>query len=156
MTAFDNFLFVSNFLVWSLGGSWGSHKMEKNVTPPVMCCIRGAFYCSLWPWWASGWLMEEEGGRIESPDVASVPTAASMTGGNTGGSHHHCPSGQTVALCARPDGGHADTCPLLRGHTDTKGGHRWTLEGKHRGHRSHTIIQNTGREEVAQGPVGEK
>ena len=91
----------------------------------------------------------------ESPDVASVPGGA-VTGGNTGGSQLHCPAGQTVALCARPDGGHADTCPLLRGHTDTKGGHRWTLEGKHRGHRSHTIIQNTGRQELAQGLGGEK
>ena len=95
------------------------------------------------------------GRRQESPDVASVPTGA-MTGGNTGGSQLHCPSGQTVALCARPDGGHADTCPLLRGHTDTKGGHRWTLKGKHRGHRSQMIIQKTGTQELAQGPGGEK
>ena len=155
MTAIDNFLSVANFCLWSLGANWGSYKREKDVMWLLSCAALWAFNCSLWPWWASGWLMEEEGVRIESPDVASVPTA-SMTGGNTGGSHHHCPSGQTVALCVRPDGGHADTCPLLRGHTDTKGGHRWTLEGKHRGHRSHTIIQNTGREEVAQGPVGEK
>ena len=100
--------------------------------------------------------MEEEGAGLSLRMLLPSPLTAGMTGGNTGGSQRHCPSGQTVALCVRPDGGHADTCPLLRGHTDTKGGHRWTLKGKHRGHRSQMIIQKTGTQELAQGPGGEK
>ena len=125
-----------------------------------MCCIKGPFIVPFDPGGhlAGAWRRKEGGSSLRMLLPSTLNAAAGMTGGNTGacGSHHHCPSGQTVALCARPDGGHPDTCPLLRGHTDTKGGHRWTLEGKHRGHRSHTIIQKTGREEVAQGPGGEK
>ena len=40
-TAIHIFVLVPTFLSWSFDANGGSYKMEKDMTPPVLCCIKG-------------------------------------------------------------------------------------------------------------------